>query len=243
MLWLAPDPGVVRRGAKVAAVQQWPEWQGTDDGCPDLLRARTALHSCWWNTAHSQENPEWLQRCSRRPAVLQQPGQCWKCSEQGWCSCRSVWVIPLGSFPFWAREGLSILHCSACILRHLSWWTLLPITHIAKEPLGISTWYFSLVRYLFDQNWALSGNSLPQLVLGIDRFVWRNQIKFLSSTKLSIKVQEGKWYNFSLFFPNTLRLKKIKYTLTLHPHEMLCRDTWPKSGEWQISESAGKFDY
>lgn len=52
-----------------------------------------------------------------------------------------------------------------------------------------------------------------------------------------------KMVSFFTFFPNTLRLDEIKYAVTLHPHAILFRDTWPKSDEWQISESEEKFDF
>lgn len=197
MLQLAPNPWVVKhcKGGSNQAVtwmtedRWWLSWLPAWPGAP------SALHSGWWNAAYRQGNPRLgCKGCSRSTALLQQPGLSWKCSGQKWCSCRQVWVIPVGSFSIWAKQGLSILHCSP-------WIPGGPFPfHTAKEPLGKSTWYFSWVRHSFDQNSALSGNALPQLVLGIERFMWRNQINFLSSTRLSIKVWEEKWYNFSIFF-------------------------------------------
>lgn len=115
---------------------------------------------------------------------------------------------------------------------------LFPICHGSRDPQGKSTWYFSLIRHLFIENSALSENTTISLsVLGIKRFMQRNQINFLSSLCCQSRCGKENGIIFH-FFLNTLRLDEIKYIAILHPCAMLCRDTWPKSNSWQISETA-----
>lgn len=171
----------------------WLSWPAAWPGAP------SALHTGWWNIAHSQGNPRLVAK------GVAEAQHC--CSSQGWAgsAVRGAAAGKYGwsqfvHFPF--EPGRDYPFCTALPGSSgvLCWWALFLISYFAKEPLGKSTWYFSWVRHLFDQNSALSRNALPQLVLGIERLMWRNQINFLSSTRLSIKVWEGKSYNFSLFF-------------------------------------------